>query len=121
MAVGTGLAQIQSRQYPSTEKGKWTQGPILTKKLSAADTCWQRVNQFSTTECHWVDPPHSRASLMGKSNELIKTKSMCFCELFCFILFCNFFYLICFVMIFIMCFCGSFFFERERNNNKLGK
>lgn len=29
--------------------------PTLTKKLFAADTCWQRERVFPT-ECHWVDP-----------------------------------------------------------------
>lgn len=99
MAVCIGLAQIQSRQYPSTEKGKWTQGPVLTKKLSAADTCWQMGNQFSTTECHWIDPPHSRASLMGKNNELIKTKSLCFV---------NFFVSFCFAIFLSYMFCYDF-------------
>lgn len=48
----------------------------LTKKLSAIDNNWQRKNQFSPVEYHWVYIPHSRASpIYGNSwliqNELI--------------------------------------------------
>lgn len=49
----TGSRQTSS----STKRGKWT------LKLCAVDTNWQREkkNPFSSTECHWVYQPNSRA------------------------------------------------------------
>lgn len=37
VAASTGPVQVQTRQNPSTEKGKWTQSSTLTKKPFAID------------------------------------------------------------------------------------
>lgn len=38
----TGPAQVQARQYPSTEKGKWAQSPNPSQKAIWIDSCWEK-------------------------------------------------------------------------------
>ena len=50
------LCTGSDQMNPSTEKRKWDKVPALTRKLFAVDTCWERENQFSPMEGHWIHP-----------------------------------------------------------------
>lgn len=61
-----GPTQVQTRQSPSTKKGRQTQS--LTSKLVTIATCWERDNQLSPVECHGACQPHPRATWLLRSN-----------------------------------------------------
>lgn len=52
MTAHTIPAQIQTRQNPSIEKGKYIQSPILNQEAIAIDTCQKKEISF----LHWNVP-----------------------------------------------------------------
>lgn len=50
--------QFQVRQCPSTDRGKWTRGPPVTKNLFTIKNFWKRNNHFLSMKCHWVKFNH---------------------------------------------------------------
>lgn len=70
------MACINSSQ---TKSSAWTMGRRykvihLTRKLLVIDSYWDRGNQFSPIEQHWVYQPHSRSGLMFRRSWLIQNE-----------------------------------------------
>lgn len=110
-------AQVQPSRVPAL-RGGVDVGPTPTKKLSVIDIYWQRENQFSSVEYHWLYQSYFRIGLMSRSNWPTPHKFRYICGLFA-----SFFFFLSFLVFWVFCllvlifvfvllwryFCGFFF------------
>lgn len=115
-------AQVQTRKI-LTWKRSGHKVPSQNKKLFTTDTFWERENQFSPTEWHWLHQPHARAGPMPRSIWPIQNNSTFLCVCFSwyflsfdvFVLVWVFYSFICFWDRRTWCWVGRFYEELGRN------
>lgn len=109
VAACTVHTQVQVRWGTSIEKRTCKWPPLLNRKLSAIDTCWQRKHRFSPTKSHWLYQPYFRVGPRPQSKWPIYYKLNGFLQTFASVCVCGGYWsFACVFQFLILCLCAFF-------------